>query len=202
MPHSSSISLKVAAFATLAAAFLLIQASSFALAQTPLPKAKDQSEPTVTTATYGNWILRCVKAGAKTQNSDQLSRQCEIVQTIQVQGQRQPIAQIALGHQPGKKELTLTTVLPVNISLPGGVFVAAKAVKGEAPTGVVALAWQRCFQGSCLANAQLKPEDLKQFQQETEAGLLGFVEASGRTISIPLSWNGLAAATTALENKE
>lgn len=72
--------------------------------------------PQSTTAVFGDWGLRCVgpREGGPTQHI------CEVVQSIQVQGQAAPIAQIALGRLQKADPLRLTVVLPNNVSFAGG----------------------------------------------------------------------------------
>ncbi|WP_319532014.1 invasion associated locus B family protein [uncultured Cohaesibacter sp.] len=190
---------------TLKAAPLLFVATTMALATgvgsatAQAPAAPNQPQPTVTTAAYENWVLRCVKSNAEADKDK--PKQCEIIQTIQVQGQQQPIAQIALGHRPNEEAAMLTAVLPVNVTLPGRVFIATTAVKDQAPTGIIELSWFRCIQGTCFANTQLKDEDWENLKSANQNGLIGFVDASGRKISVPLSWAGFTTAVDALEKE-
>ena len=52
------------------------------------------TDPAQTTASYGDWVLRCVRTG----DGGTGPRVCEVVQTMVVQGQTQPVAQIAIGN--------------------------------------------------------------------------------------------------------
>lgn len=175
-------------------------APSAAMAQAPAAKtdkpeaAAVSSEPAVTTATYGNWVLRCIRVATAEQKQ---ARQCEIVQTIQVEGQPQPVAQIALGRLPGDTVLHLTAVLPVNVSLPGGVHVSGNGKEGAEEKGGLDLQWRRCAGGACYAEGQPGEDALKIWRKEAGAQLR-FVDAAGRVIGLPLSWNGLAQALDAL----
>lgn len=163
------------------------------------------SEPTVTTASYGSWVLRCMqlsRPAAGAADSNKSSRDggqlCEVVQTVQVQGQGQPIAQIAMGRVPGEKELTVTVLVPVNISLPGAIQISGNGKTGEEEKGGLQLNWQRCMSGSCAASAKPDAATLSIFRAGTE-GQLRFLDASGQTAAIPLSWKGLDQAMTALD---
>nr|WP_321460171.1 invasion associated locus B family protein [uncultured Cohaesibacter sp.] len=189
----------LALLAALSFGFSFASLQTEARAQTPKAKPTEaqQSDPSVTTATYGDWVLRCVTAKADADKAPE--RLCEIVQTIQVKGQT--VAQIALGRRAKAEALTMTAVLPVNIALPGKAFVAAEIVKDKAPEGVINLVWRHCLQGSCVAVAQLADKELKALLAASENGALGFVEASGRQIMIRLSWNGFSAALDALQQQ-
>ncbi|MDB5548329.1 MAG: invasion protein [Tardiphaga sp.] len=68
------------------------------------------SNPERTTASFGDWVVRCEIVGTPAK------RICEVAQIITVQGQGNPIAQIAIGkpEPTGGKQLTL--VLPANVA--------------------------------------------------------------------------------------
>ena len=85
--------------------------------QAPAPISDISSLPSTTTATYGDWVLRCIKAS--TTADGPTAESCEIVLTIQLQGQARPIAQLAIGRRQDQNELILTAVLPVNATLAG-----------------------------------------------------------------------------------
>lgn len=178
---------------------------SAALAQTPTPAPRPEvsADPAVTTATFGDWLLRCVRqpapAGEAAQKNDRVTAQiCEVVQTVKVQGQTQPIAQLAIGRLPNSEDLILTAVLPVNISLPGQVGVI---VDPKAPAeGAIILEWKRCAGGSCFADTRPTDSSLRPLRAG-EAGQIRFADAAGRIISVPVSWRGLDQALAALEKQ-
>jgi invasion protein IalB len=176
-------------------------------AKPAVAEAAAPSEPTVTTASYGSWVLRCVQllrpapAAADANKTGRDGGQaCEVVQTVQVQvqGQAQPFAQIAIGRVPGEKELTVTVLVPVNIALPGAIHLSANGKTGEEEKGRLELLWQRCIAGSCAASAKPDTAILSVFRTGTE-GQLRFVDASGQLAAIPLSWKGLDQAMAALD---
>jgi invasion protein IalB len=125
-------------------------------------------------------------------------RTCEAVQTVQVEGQAQPVAQLAIGRLPGAAERTLTAVLPVNIALAVAAHVSGNAKSGAEEVGGVDLAWQRCFAGSCAASNLLPERALASLRGGT-AGRLNFTDAGGNAVGIPLSWKGLDQALSAME---
>lgn len=163
------------------------------------------SEPASTTATYGNWLLRCVQmpaapvAGADVAKTGRAAAQtCEVVQVVQVQGQQQPIAQIALGRLPNDKDILFTALLPVNIALPGAAHVSGNGKAGAEEKGGFDLAWQRCYAGSCAASARPDAASLGLWRAGTD-GQLRLIDAAGQTVAIPISWKGLDQAMSALE---
>lgn len=174
-------------------------------AKTDPAQPRVPNEPTVTTATYGAWVLRCVQMPPQASSdgkSARLSGQtCEVAQTVQVRGQPQPIAQVAIGRLPGDKDLTLTAVLPVNISLPGQVQLSGNGKTGAEEKGRLDLAWQRCIGGACVASAKPDASTLAVIRAGTE-GQIRFADATGNLLSIPLSWAGLDQAIAALDKQK
>lgn len=168
--------------------------------------ASDPSAPSVTTATYGSWTLRCVtadkasqpKEAAAASNDGKALKTCEVVQTVQVQGQAQPVAQVALGHVGTDPALFITAVLPSNISIPGNVRLVTDFKEGSDNKAGFDMAWTRCAGGACFATAKPDADSLTKMRS-AKAGSLAFIDAAGRTLALPLSWAGLTQALNALE---
>ncbi|TFZ55611.1 invasion protein [Methylorubrum sp. Q1] len=147
------------------------------------------SEPGSTTATYGDWVLRCQRLGGET-----AGRVCEVSQTIQAQGQTAPVAQIALGRLPGQEGLRMTVLLPANVSFPSSVRVTE--VK-DAKNGLD-LAWRRCIPGACVADTAATDAVLSAWRKAEDAGRIAFKDADGREVAVSLSMRGLGPALDAL----
>lgn len=158
----------------------------------PVPKPVP-AEPGVTTASFGDWVLRCQRGGT----AEKPVRVCEVGQTMQVQGQNQPIAQIAIGRAAAGEPLQVTVVLPANVAFPSTVRLLAE---GNDTNGAE-LPWRRCLPGACIADAPAKDESLKRWRAASEPGRIVFKNAGGQEVAIPLSWRGLPQALDAL-NKE
>ena len=155
-----------------------------AQAQAAAPKpAPVPSEPGATTASYGDWVLRCQQG-----TGERPVRICEAAQTIQVQGQAAPIAQVAVGRAGPGEPLQATVVLPSNVGFPGGVKNAAG----------FDLPWRRCLPGGCVADAPARDDVLKRWRGASEPGRIVYRNAAAQDVSIPLSFRGLAQALDAL----
>nr|WP_319515203.1 invasion associated locus B family protein [uncultured Cohaesibacter sp.] len=151
---------------------------------------------TVTTATYGNWVLRCVSP----QSTDgKTAKMCEIIQTVQVKGK--PVAQVAIGRRPKETDLTLTAVLPVNIAIPGNVVLADIAEAKATPVPFLKLNWTQCLQVGCYADAKLDATSLQKIRAGTAAALI-FDDAARRHAEVPLSWLGADMALVALDKEK
>ena len=146
-------------------------------------------DPQNTTASFGDWVLRCQRTG----EGAQAQRSCEIVQTLQIAGQG-PIAQIAFGRAAGSSPLKVTVLLPHNVTVSKSVTLGL----GEKDAKPVDLVWRRCLPAGCLADADLPDEALKRWRGEAGQGRLKFLDAAGREAVLPFSFRGLAQGLDSL----
>lgn len=154
------------------------------------PAGPAGAEPQATTATFGNWILRCQEVGGGK------PKVCEISQSIQLQNQSGPAAQYGIAATDQKDEWILVAVLPPNVSFPSSVkFVAgSKADKSEL---TVELNWRRCLPGGCFAEARLSHSVLNKISQIAEPGQMNFQNAAGASVGTPIYFSGLSQAMQA-----
>ncbi len=155
-------------------------------AAAPAPVSAD---PQMTTATYGDWLLRCQRVGEGLSSI----RSCEVVQTIQAEGQG-PVAQIAIGRAQADAALRITVLLPHNLSFPS----APQILIDDKDTQGADLAWRRCLPAGCLADADAKDDITRRWRAQTGPGRLRFKDAAGRDAALPFSFRGLAQALDAL----
>lgn len=153
------------------------------------PAAPVSAEPKSTTATYGDWTLRC-----ETRAGENARRICEVVQTVQLKGQQAPVAQVALGRPAGSSELHVIAVLPVNISFPSTVRISLD----EEDAHPAELAWRRCLPGGCFADAVADAETLARWRTAAASGRMQVKDAATREAVLPVSFRGLAQALDAL----
>ena len=180
----------------LGSGLLLLSTIGAAVAQTPLPVTKTAAPAPIagdsvqTTATYGDWVLRC----ARTAEGGTGPQTCEIVQTLVLQGQQQPIAQVAIGSIDKTSALRLTVVVPTAIS-----FSKAAYVVGAAGTAnLFDLTWRRCLPSGCFADIALSADALKMMRARTEPANLVFRDAGERDITLPFSLRGFPQALDSL----
>lgn len=149
--------------------------------------ASAQTAPQRTTATYGNWTVRCeMSEGA---------RACEMVQSITVQGQAAPLAQVAIGPK-GEGDYRIVVQLPIAVWLPADVQLFA----GDRQ--VLTAEYKRCFPQFCLAEAEMAEPAMQSLLGEGAAGSMTFQDAGQRTVKVPLTFDGLADAHAALTADE
>lgn len=164
-----------------------------AVAQAQPPSAQVPAvspEPQQTTATFGDWVLRCTRIGPEANRQ----RACEVVQTLQRERQQGIIAQIALGRPTPRDPLKVTVLLPANISIPG----AVRMDIDEKDPGPVDLGWRRCFAQGCIADAEAREDTLRRWRSQAGPGRLTFRDAANRDVSLQMSFKGLAQALDAL----
>ncbi len=69
--------------------------------------AAQAQTPQRTTATYDDWVVRGEMRGA--------TRTCEMAQAVQIQGQSQPITQIAIGQTSKTSPMKIVFQAPINV---------------------------------------------------------------------------------------
>ena len=149
------------------------------------------AEPAATTATYGDWLLRCQQiavAGATTQQI------CDVTQTVQAQGQQNPLLQLSFGLPGPKEPIKLTIAAPVNVSFPSVALLAID--RKRYATGRTDLASVSAWR--IIAELEIKDELLKRWRAQIGGGVVKIVDAAGREIAMPFSFRGLAQALDAL----
>jgi invasion protein IalB len=160
------------------------------------PKPAEQrlveTEPQSTTATFGDWVLRCNRMA---EASGQAQRVCEVAQTIIIQGQQAPVAEVAIGRIKKADPLHVTVVLPVNVVFPSAPQVS---LDGQPP---LELSWKRCLPNGCFADATPKEEVLRNWRAAKTNGRIETKDAFGRNVAVTISFRGLSQALDAL-NKE
>lgn len=155
---------------------------------TPPPGAV--SKPDNTTATYGDWVLRCQQSVG--------TRICEIVQTIEQQGQRGPLALIAIGRPVRTEPIKLVIQVPPNLTLGDKAGVRVTVADKDEALAV----FQRCTPGGCFAEAGLGDEVFKRWRGFTEAGQIRWQDAGKREVALPISFRGFSAAADALQREQ
>ncbi len=162
------------------------------------PKADTPSSsvqaPDHTTATFGDWTLRCDRRLDLTPPQ----RVCELGLVIQKQGESGAQAQIALGRIARGAALRITAVLPPNVALKTNPKVV---VEGQEPPSTELL-WTRCIAGGCFADAAVLPTLLNSLRTRTEPGRLDYRDGTERDQTIPISFRGVNAALEALAREE
>lgn len=184
------------------AAALLTLAMAPVAAQQPAaaPAAKaDKAEavraipttPSSTTATYGDWVVRCFRGDDAAAGA----RLCEVVQVLRLKGQDAAVvAQIAFSRPQKAAGWRMTVVLPNDVSFPSVVRVAA----GETEASLADLAWRHCLPAGCLADGEVSAAALTRLRAAAATAALAATTAAGKEVRLPVSLVGLSQALDAI----
>ena len=174
----------------LLALFALLALTGAAAAQTkPAAPPPVSADPSLTTAAFGDWTMRCEKPSV-----DRSQHICEAVQTVQLPNQAAPVAQIAFGHAASADPVKLVIVLPVDVWFPSTVRVTG----ADKDTQAVDLAWRRCLPVGCFAENGTPDDALRRWRGETGQGRITYKDGLNRDVVVPISFRGLAQALDAL----
>jgi invasion protein IalB len=187
------VSLRLAASLSLGIAILMSSASAWAANIPPTaqpsnaPAAPESDVPQQTTATFGEWTLRCDHPRAA-------PKMCEVVQTLNNQGR--PVAQIAIGRVARGQPMHLTILVPPSVTLDQVPQFTA------APDKPTELTWRRCLPAGCLAETALSDDLLKRMRARAEPSQINFADGAGHAAGLPFSPRGLSQALDALVKED
>jgi invasion protein IalB len=156
--------------------------------QTSAAPAPVSSEPQMTTASFGDWVERCQRVAGALERA----KVCEVAQTIRVEGQSGPIAQIAIGRLKKGDPLKVKLILPVNVAFPSAPKIGLDK-KGDA----LELTWRRCLPVGCTADAEIGDNAPASWRAAAN-GQIESKTASGQDFRFAMSFRGLPQALDAL----
>ncbi|MGG6895058.1 MULTISPECIES: invasion associated locus B family protein [Rhizobium] len=164
--------------------------------QQPAPQARVQK--------FDDWYYRCIDGKAQDGSA---TASCEVAQIATVKQGDQDVNILTLAvaktpvpasnpNQKGSKqpasELILTTLVPLNMYLPGGISIDASDKQ------VVQLAYRNCNQAGCWAQQKLDAKMIAALAKATDG--TGHVQMmNGQKVNIKFSLKGLSAALDALQ---
>ena len=179
-------------FAVLLAGLAIIPAASAqqrpaAPPATPAPSAPAGTSPERTSATYGDWVLRC-----ETRTTPAPGRGCELLQSLQDQ-RGQPVAQFALGRIQRNDPTRLVVLIPSNITV--AVPMRLNLADGGQPIPVTLKA---CGPRGCVADTELSAALLTRMRSRETQGRLEYRDALNAEVALPFSTRGFGKALDAL----
>ena len=157
-------------------------AAAPAIAQAPAPSP---ASPHVTTAHFGDWVLRC-------ESRAEAPRACEILQSLQDQ-RRQPVAQFAFGRVQRGQPMRLIVLIPANITVAVPMLIQ---LGDRSPPIPVTL--RACGPRGCVAEAEISPAQLARLRARETQGRLEYRDALNAEVALPFSTRGFGAALDAL----
>ena len=165
------------------------------VAALPIPAvAQDAATPERVVEGVGAWEVRCERADP-TSTSSILA--CEMLQATTMQGQAQPISQIAIGRPTADADLTAVIQLPLGLWLPAGATLDLGDAGGTYPITIL-----RCLPNGCLGELPLTDDMRTALSDESLTGsALQFEMQVGTPARVPVVHQGFSAALTALEGR-
>lgn len=154
-------------------------AAAPALAQAPAPT------PNVTTANFGDWVLRC-------ESRADAPRACEVLQSLLDQ-RRQPVAQFAFGRAQRGQTMRLIVLIPANITVLTPLLIH---LPDRGPPIPVTL--RACGPRGCVAEAEVNAAQLARLRAREAQGRLEYRDALNAEVALPFSTRGFGAALDAL----
>ncbi|MDB5411891.1 MAG: invasion protein [Rubritepida sp.] len=176
-----------ASLALLAAFYCAPAAAQSPRPAPPVPAAAPPPAPRPerTTASYGDWTLRCE------QPANLAERSCEVAQPI-MDARGQPIAQMVVKRGTEGGSLLVSVQVATNISLPEPVQLLIE------DQTVLTLTFRRCLPRGCFAEVEQRSADVFGIARRGEAAKLEYRDAAGALVSVPMPLRGLVAALEAL----
>jgi|LNAP01.1.fsa_nt_gb invasion protein IalB len=184
----------ICAFGPLLAGSAIAQWATKPPSSTPAEKAQTSSTPDQTTATFGDWTLRCDRRLDLTPPQ----RICELLLVIHKPGETAAQAQIAIGRVAAGQALRITAVLPSNVALQTNPRVVIDGQRSSS----TALSWTRCIAGACFADAEIPPDLLNALRSRTEPARLDYRDGTEREVTQAVSFRGVRPALDALAVEE
>jgi invasion protein IalB len=149
-------------------------------------------DPQRTTASFGDWILRCEQPGPGV-------KLCEAAQIINNQ-QGQTVAQIAIGRPVRGEPMRLTILVPPSVALVSEMRLLGK--DADKPVVSPEIVWRRCLPGGCMADSVLRDDAIAKLRAVTDPYRLGYQDGAGRDTTLPFSTKGLPQVLDALAREE
>ena len=196
---------------------ILVAGMAALIMAVPMGTALAQSEnaPSSTTATYGDWLVRCSQVKLPKQEGEaKTTKACEMVHVIRfttkagkdakgndVPARTQVLAHILIGKPAGTDTHRIVMQLPVGVWLRDGVEMAyadtAEGLKTAKDDRLHKASFYQCNVRSCLADAELTKAQTSgalgaKFAQMT------FIDSARRKIIAQVSMNGYAGAYNAI----
>jgi len=146
--------------------------------------------PERTTATFGDWVLRCEARAANAPG-----RHCELLQSLQDQ-RGQPVAQFAFGRTTRNAPIRVVVLIPANITVAAPMRLNLD--DGGQPIPIVLRA---CGPRGCVADGEVDAATIARLRGREAQGRLEYRDATNAEVALPFSPRGFAQALDALSRE-
>ncbi|MCY6379422.1 invasion associated locus B family protein [Hoeflea prorocentri] len=149
-----------------------------------------QTAPSLTTATYDAWTVRCA---AVSQGEDARSI-CELVQAARLRGSGQTVLETAIGRLNQADPFKVVFKVPKSVWLRKPVVLLLN--EGVETEFSLNASYMRCNAQACIADVEIDKHMLAQVIGASNAAVT-FTDIAQKPIRIPLTMRGLDAAFSA-----
>lgn len=159
-------------------------------ARAPAAPVAEGAAPERTTATFGDWVLRCETRPVSAPNGP--GRQCELLQSLQDQ-RGQPVAQFAFGRTTRNGPMRIVLLIPANITV-----AAPMRLNLEDGGQPLPITLRACGPRGCVADAELNAATIARIRGREAQGRLEYRDATNGEVTLPFSSRGFGQALDAL----
>lgn len=186
----------------IALSLIVLSLITGAAASQETPEPAIEAAPRQTTATYGEWVLRCSHPDAK-------GNLCEIVTWVTARdanGNTSTILQIAMGQPEGSAAMRGILQVPLAVRLDAPITVlmngsgesSHEGAAADKPEDSMAATYIRCAANGCLAEFPVDDDVLKRLADAGSLAIRFAMAGRPEAVAIPIATNGLNPAITAL----
>jgi invasion protein IalB len=170
-----------------------------ALAFLALPGLAQDTQPSSTSATYGNWTVTCAQVDAQ--------KVCQMVSKLNLKdadGQVRPLIEVAIGQPPSGGDVRIVVQVPMDVALREPLVVSVDA-EGADPAAsprpqqaLLSASYFACVPAGCIADAVLDRAAVATLQKVATMTATFTALNGARKIGVPVALDGFADAWAAL----
>ena len=149
--------------------------------------ATEAAEPAQTTATYGEWTVRCVAREALPP--------CDMLQVAVAQDSGRQVLRLSLAHL-GEDRIGVQAWVPLGVMVSAGAMVRADGKRVELP----GFGFTRCEGSGCFIEAIVPEASLAPFKRGRE-GVVAMLDSAGNPRGTRLGFSGFTAALEAMKTR-
>lgn len=154
-----------------------------------------EGEPSLTTATYEAWTVRCATL-VQQDGEENAIPVCEVVQVARLRDSGRTILETAIGHLGEDEPFRLVFKVPTSVWLRSPVTLTVDGGGDGAEALTLEASYARCGAQACIADVELGDGEAERIVKAAGA-TVSFADAAQKPIRIGLTMRGLASAFSA-----
>ena len=150
--------------------------------------AARSAEPEQTTATYGEWTVRCVAREALPP--------CDMLQVAMEQGSGRTVLRLSLAHLGERDRIGVQAWVPLGVWVSAGVQIQADGQE----VVLAGFGFTRCEGSGCFIEGVVEESSLAPFKRGKEGGLV-VLDSAGSPRGVRLGFSGFTAALETMKER-